>query len=130
MGKVWRSEDSLRRRRLYNRTYRLSQTTVQREANRARSARWNKLNKVVQRESHLRLRYDLTLEQFSQMVVDQHGQCAICGRTPSLLRVDHDHTTNKVRALLCGACNRGIGLLQEDSVVLRAAMKYLEEHDG
>lgn len=130
MGKVWRSEASLERRRLYNLEYNQHLTDDQQEAQRVRSKKWYWTNKEKARDLHLRERYGFTLEQFSQMVVDQHRKCAICGRTPPRLHVDHNHTTGKVRALLCGACNRGIGLLQEDSMVLRAAMKYLEEHDG
>lgn len=44
------------------------------------------------------------------------------------LHVDHDHNWNEVRGLLCGSCNRGIGLLQENPQHLYKAAKYLTDH--
>lgn len=50
------------------------------------------------------------------------AECPIC--------VDHDHTTGKVRGLLCHGCNHGIGSLKDDPAMLRAAADYLEEANG
>ena len=44
------------------------------------------------------------------------------------LHVDHDHRTNSVRGLLCGSCNRGIGLLQENPKHLYRAAQYITDH--
>ncbi|MGK2948022.1 MAG: endonuclease domain-containing protein, partial [Acidimicrobiales bacterium] len=41
------------------------------------------------------------------------------------LVVDHDHRTGAVRGLLCGPCNRAIGLLRDSPVVCRLAAEYL-----
>lgn len=54
----------------------------------------------------------------------QGGRCAICRRR-TRLGIDHDHTTEFVRGLLCRACNLGIGLLKNDPRRLRAAAAYL-----
>lgn len=81
------------------------------------------------RKQLLRKKYGLTLEGFNALVEKQHGRCAICFDKPEgLLHVDHDHSTGKVRALLCGRCNRGIGLFLEDTSRLGAAAAYLESH--
>jgi hypothetical protein len=76
----------------------------------------------------LNAKYGLTPEDFDRLLEEQHGACAVCGREMGAdLHVDHDHKTNEVRGLLCGSCNRGIGLLQENPKVLYAAGRYLIE---
>ena len=81
------------------------------------------------RKSKLKTLYGLTIAAYNQMLADQNGGCAICGKEPNgrNLVVDHDHNTNKVRGLLCTSCNRGIGLLQDSPDVLRVALAYLEK---
>jgi len=50
-------------------------------------------------------KYGVSPEQVSEMLIKQHNKCAICGDvftgTP---HVDHDHTTQKIRGLLCYYC--------------------------
>lgn len=74
--------------------------------------------------------YGVTIERFDAMLAAQHGVCAICGLPPrkKQLGVDHCHETGLVRALLCSSCNVGIGNLQDDPRLLRAAADYLEFH--
>lgn len=80
-----------------------------------------------------RSKYGITVEDFERIAEQQGGKCAICGRlasqcTWSKLVVDHCHKTGRVRALLCDACNKGIGTLGDDPNRLRAAAEYLERH--
>jgi len=56
----------------------------------------------------------------------QEGRCAICRRELAEARIDHDHITGSVRGLLCQNCNAGIGMLQDDPDILRAAVVYLD----
>lgn len=72
------------------------------------------------------------------MLKNQGGVCAICGKpetsthksgTMKSLAVDHCHATGKVRGLLCSACNHGIGHLKDSKEIMRAAIKYIEEHE-
>jgi hypothetical protein len=67
------------------------------------------------------------------MLADQGGRCAICEKPHKplptdrfqYLHVDHCHDTKKVRGLLCGNCNVGIGNLKHDIEILKKAMSYL-----
>lgn len=69
------------------------------------------------------------MEQYAAMLAEQHGVCAICASPPSgrALAVDHNHATGKIRGLLCGNCNRGIGNLQDSIGLLYAAINYLDK---
>ena len=73
-------------------------------------------------------RYGLTEADYQRMLRAQNGLCAICGRPPKKykLAVDHDHTTKKVRALLCIPCNSRLHTFESGFRV--KAEKYLESH--
>lgn len=57
----------------------------------------------------------------------QNGVCAICGVKPQdkRLAVDHCHQSGEIRGLLCSNCNLGIGLLQDNPMLLTKAADYL-----
>jgi hypothetical protein len=77
-----------------------------------------------------RYSYGLNPEQYGVMVMAQDGRCAICERHPEdgVLRVDHDHSTGKIRGLLCRHCNLALGNMRDDVSLLRKAIAYLEKH--
>lgn len=54
--------------------------------------------------------------------------CAICGGEGRDL--DHDHASGAFRGVLCSPCNKGIGLLGDNSARLAAAARYLEAPPG
>lgn len=86
------------------------------------------------RNRTLRRLYGITEAEYQALHDAQGGVCAICGqpetrrtRGPHLRRlaVDHDHQTGKVRGLLCGDCNRGLGYFRDHPEILRQAVAYL-----
>jgi len=79
-------------------------------------------------------RRGLTESQYKKLFDEQNGFCAIC-RQPEIsirmgrirnLAIDHNHTTDKVRGLLCNRCNRGLGYFLDRSALLEAAVSYLK----
>lgn len=76
----------------------------------------------------LRKRYGITTKQYEEMKEKQDGKCAICHNVPERLVVDHNHTTGKVRELLCDACNFALGALKEDVLRFEAAITYIQKH--
>lgn len=81
----------------------------------------------IQKNAALQRMYGMSLEEFNQRLQSQSGVCAICKREPATA-VDHDHATGKVRSLLCGTCNTGLGHFKDDITLLEAAITYLKEH--
>lgn len=53
------------------------------------------------------------------------GECTICGDKTNKLVVDHCHTTNRVRGILCSECNLGLGKFKDDPQLLEFARIYL-----
>lgn len=88
--------------------------------------------------SRRRIKYGLTNEDYEAMLAAQGGVCAICRRHQSRvgkkrrnenLYVDHNHSNDKIRGLLCYACNCAIGMLMDDPSVIRVLLAYVE-NDG
>ncbi len=73
--------------------------------------------------------YGISDEEFYDIVLGQRGMC-LFGHVSSFgtkLVIDHCHKTNKVRGVLCNACNVAIGLMRDDPTLLRLAADYLEK---
>lgn len=76
--------------------------------------------------------YNLSLEEYNNILKLQGGVCAICKKqetriikgTIASLCVDHNHKTGKVRGLLCYHCNVGLGIFR-DGRLLKRAIKYI-----
>ena len=94
--------------------------------------------RYVPKRTHIQNTYGLTEDMYYELLEQQNNSCGICGisekefietytgkRTLTKLFVDHDHTTNKVRGLLCDKCNRGIGLLGDTLKDVQNAVNYL-----
>lgn len=75
---------------------------------------------------------DMTIEKYNQMLSLQNNCCAICKQDQTKfkqkLSVDHCHTTGKIRGLLCGSCNRGLGYFHDSVAKINNAKEYLICH--
>jgi len=91
---------------------------------------WSSKNGKRMKEWTLKTFYNLSLDEFNDIFEKQNGCCAICGIHQSQLKktlcVDHDHKTGQIRGLLCNKCNRGIGMFNDDVILLETAIKYLK----
>lgn len=76
----------------------------------------------------LKVKYNLTNDEYKKMKKDQHNECYICNRKLPL-KIDHDHKTGKVRKLLCNNCNLLIGLCNESISILENSILYLKRHN-
>lgn len=74
--------------------------------------------------------YGLSARDFDALFLSQGRRCAICQTIDPGRRsfaVDHDHTTGRVRGILCGRCNAVLGLAKESVETLARAIRYLKE---
>jgi len=91
---------------------------------RARSAGW-KCRAEAPGGDRLRT-FGLSPRRLVAMLEAQGYRCPICGRELGpVFQVDHDHETGRVRGLLCGSCNHGLGCFRDDVGRLLAAVRYL-----
>lgn len=68
----------------------------------------------------------LSPEEYNMLLQHQGGVCAVCGRkSRERLVIDHDHSSGRVRGLLCNPCNLGLGLFKDDQKRFLAAVEYL-----
>lgn len=93
--------------------------------------------------NYIKTKFGILPEDYDRMLAAQGGKCAICGRTDSKslldpdnnaahgsinkLHIDHDHETGQIRALLCGTCNRGVGMFLDDPELVEEAARYLRQ---
>jgi hypothetical protein len=100
-------------------------------------------NKTSIRQKVRVQKYGVDDAALQKMFDDQAGCCAICGKQYDSydngrvgaggaafkgLNIDHDHDTGKVRGLLCGLCNAGLGKFLDDQEILLNALDYLMKH--
>lgn len=83
------------------------------------------LGKANKRKAHrrgymIKRLYGITIEQYMEILEAQDKSCAICHKPAGIsvtgrpnLYVDHNHTTNVVRGLLCPRCNMFVGFMDE-----------------
>lgn len=104
----------------------------------AAARQYYKTNLERYRANKLFFKYGLTVEAFNSLLGEQNGLCKICGMINDgiALCVDHLHIPDYeslspnekakyVRGLLCNRCNTVIGLMRDNTALLKAAINYL-----
>lgn len=88
--------------------------------------------RLKERANNLKRMFGMSLEEYDNKAKQQNNVCAICGdvcKSGKRLAVDHNHKTGKIRDLLCGNCNGGLGKFQDNPELLIKAAEYLRKHD-
>jgi Autographiviridae endonuclease VII len=106
--------------------------------NRAKRAARKSAAPGARKHEWLWLRYKMTLEAYQSLLEGQNGLCAICNKPETkinlksgkvkLLAVDHDHTTGKIRGLLCQSCNLELGKYERKAHLYEPYQRYLAHY--
>lgn len=96
-----------------------------------RKKRKRKGNHKSERDRQLREKYNITEKDYNKLFKKQKGCCAICERHQSefdrALCVDHNHSTDEVRSLLCFWCNFKVGIVETQD--LKVIKDYIKKWD-
>ncbi len=99
----------------------------------AKTRSWSERNPKKAEGVRFRARlkkYGIDFLTFSAMLICQTGRCSCCGdqfeNTAHGLHVDHDHTDNKVRGLVCSDCNHVAGYARDSIPRLMKTVDYLQ----
>ena len=137
--------NTLEKRREYSRMY----IKKNKEKHRERNKKWRRNNpeydynygveyrkknaeiiKTKKRDYVLRKTYGLSTEKYNEIFERQNGKCAICNKHQKELsrplNVDHCHSTNKIRDLLCDRCNLTVGYVENCNI--DAILQYINKH--
>lgn len=100
---------------------------------------YRKSDKKQYKHNWLKRKFGITLDIFNEMLEQQDNKCAICSKMiksrenrshmKNVACVDHNHTTGKVRQLLCNECNWALGLVEENINTMKGMIAYIEKHN-
>ncbi len=111
--------------KVYSKSYcKQCENLISTEKHRGDPERTKARNKVTSLSRY----FDMTPDQYQELLEQQGGVCAICREeapADSRLHIDHDHSDGQVRGLLCRDCNHGLGRFKDDPVLLERAIAYL-----
>ncbi len=111
---------------MYNVIYHRKYYQIHKDRISKRTSTYSKEHPEIIRKTHLNGRYGISIDDYEMILKQQKGRCAICRKKPARWRldVDHDHHTDKVRGLLCRACNTKIDWFHKYFSVAR---EYLQK---
>lgn len=87
--------------------------------------------KAKRHRNMIKEKFGLHKNDYDMMYKKQNEKCAICeihqNNLDKKLFVDHCHSSDKIRGLLCQKCNFMIGLANDSQKILYKAIEYLEK---
>ena len=120
------NEENKEKRKSYKLKYSEKQEIKEQRQN------YYKENKNIFVDKRLKRVYNISLEDYNKLLLEQNNKCAICGTekcsSGKRMAVDHSHISDKVRGLLCKNCNIGIGMFFDNVAFLKNAIEYLENN--
>ena len=124
------------RGKAYQKAYLLEYGRKNREKLNGNARAWRERNlsksRLIARTSKLKIKYGITLEEYTSLYELQKGCCAVClmhqSKRNRTLHVDHDHVAGKIRGLLCDNCNLALGLLKDSEDTLLRLVGYLRNN--
>lgn len=98
-----------------------------------RRTRYSEASKTRHRKriETFRYKYKITEKEVQALLDSQKGCCAICKKSlvfpdsKKSYAVDHNHETGEVRGLLCGECNKALGLMKESKEAILQMLNYI-----
>lgn len=91
-----------------------------------------------QTEWYYKRKHGITIQERDALLHKQEGMCPICKNTIAFKEnkgrglntgdeavVDHCHSSEKIRGVLCGHCNTGLGAFKDNPYALENAIEYL-----
>lgn len=81
------------------------------------------------KKTYYQKNYGISKEEYESMVSERGGKCQICNTIPDKkLRVDHCHSSGKIRDLLCHNCNTALGHVKDNPEIIKSMLAYIERH--
>jgi hypothetical protein len=118
-----------------SRAWRVRNLEKSREATRRSMAKRREEAPEAVKRAKLRSKYKLSDDDLDVLFDQADGCCEICGvafgeeaRTRAV--IDHDHRTDRVRGVLCGNCNTGLGFVRDSTKILFRLADYVENPPG
>jgi len=132
------NKDKIQKYREDNREKLLLKSKTYHEANKEKrnqqAKEWREANKATakdrKRKEHLQERYGLTIEECNLML-NKNSKCPICDKefNSNVAKdrpcIDHCHQTGKIRGIICGTCNSGIGFFNDKPEIMLKAVEWL-----
>ena len=92
---------------------------------------YSKRTRLARMNRRLQKKFGITIENYNVLLESQNQRCAICRRHKDefkrALHVDHTHSNNQIRGLLCVNCNQMLGHSMEKEENLRRGIEYLQK---